>query len=87
MSTSSDGVSESTLHVREAAQPQPRVKPRPRASAIPCQFHYAPSADGTDENLLVLLHGLGDTHLPFAKLGRSLSLPQTAVLALCAPQQ
>jgi len=36
--------------------------------------------------LLILLHGLGDTHLPFAKLGKSLKLPQTAILSLRAPE-
>jgi hypothetical protein len=29
----------------------------------------------------------GDSHVPFAKLGRSLKLPQTATLALRAPEQ
>lgn len=49
---------------------RPRVKPPPQssASAISAPFSYSPSDDGTDENLLVLLHGLGSflTHLfPF----------------------
>jgi len=30
---------------------------------------------------------LGDTHVPFSKLGRSFKLPQTATLALRAPEQ
>jgi len=59
----------------------------PTSSSIPVPFSYEPSGDGTDENLLILLHGLGDTHLPFSKLGHSLKLPQTAVLALRAPEQ
>ena len=29
----------------------------------------------------------GDTHIPFSKLGKSLKLPQTAILALRAPEQ
>jgi hypothetical protein len=29
----------------------------------------------------------GDTHIPFSKLGRSFKLPQTATLALRAPEQ
>lgn len=91
------------LHLREPAL-RPRTKPQPKAPDIPLPFFYASSADGTDENLLILLHGLGglhsiiliedgamygagDTHLPFAKLGKSLKLPQTAILALRAPQQ
>jgi len=64
-----------------------RIKPPPQPSAISAPFSYSPSDDGTDENLLVLLHGLGDTHIPFSNLGRSLKLPQTATLALRAPEQ
>lgn len=30
---------------------------------------------------------LGDTHIPFSKLGRSLKLPQTATLAIRAPDK
>jgi hypothetical protein len=37
----------------------PKVKPQPKSSAIHTPFSYFPSDDGTDENLLVLLHGLG----------------------------
>ncbi|KAI2499297.1 phospholipasecarboxylesterase [Fragilaria crotonensis] len=35
-------------------------------------------------NLLILLHGAGDTHIPFDKLGQTMALPQTATLALSA---
>ncbi|KAF9530521.1 Alpha/Beta hydrolase protein, partial [Crepidotus variabilis] len=76
------------VHLHESqASSLPRVKPTPKASNIPGTFFYSPSDDGTDENLLILLHGLGDTHVPFSKLGKSLKLPQTAVLSLRAPQQ
>ncbi|KAJ7628470.1 hypothetical protein FB45DRAFT_918361 [Roridomyces roridus] len=78
------------IHIREAqaaSNPTPRVKPPPSTQKIPVPFFYAPSDDGTDENLLILLHGLGDTHLPFSKLGRQLKLPQTAVMAVRAPDQ
>ncbi|GAA5853730.1 hypothetical protein JCM8547_007426 [Rhodosporidiobolus lusitaniae] len=51
------------------------------------RFGYSPSRDGVDSNLLILLHGLGDTHQPFFQLGQSLNLPQTAVLALQAPER
>lgn len=43
-----------------ASTPSPRVKPAPQASSIRTQFSYFPSDDGTDENLLILLHGLGE---------------------------
>jgi hypothetical protein len=41
----------------------PRTRRPPDARAIPVPFAYAPSDDGTDENLLVLLHGLGPCHV------------------------
>ncbi|BGP42622.1 hypothetical protein JCM10449v2_006634 [Rhodotorula kratochvilovae] len=47
--------------------------------------HYAPSKDGADCNLLILLHG--DTVAPFFQLAQSLNLPQTAVLSLQAPER
>ncbi|KAH9829261.1 uncharacterized protein C8Q71DRAFT_718508 [Rhodofomes roseus] len=78
----------SDIHLRETGGSQtPRTKPAPKSSAISVPFTYTPSDDGTDENLLVLLHGLGDTHVPFGKLGNQLKLPQTATLALRAPEQ
>lgn len=36
-------------------------------------------------NVLILLHGLGDTNVSFANLGRQLSLPETACVAVQAP--
>ncbi|KAG8974694.1 hypothetical protein FRB90_009719, partial [Tulasnella sp. 427] len=74
--------------VRPVAQADesPKIKPRPKPGDVPFEFAYFPSDDGTDENLLILLHGLGDTHLPFAKLGKSFKLPQTATLALRASE-
>ncbi|KIJ51440.1 hypothetical protein M422DRAFT_58933 [Sphaerobolus stellatus SS14] len=78
---------ESVLNVRQSAEDTtPRVKPTPTVPK-PLGQIYLPSDDGTDENLLILFHGLGDTHLPFSKLGKQLHLPQTAVLALRAPEK
>jgi len=48
-------------------------------------FHQIPSFDGMDENLLLLLHGLGDNPGPFASLAKTLALPQTSYIALGAP--
>jgi len=74
----------SNIIVRQVPELQsPRRKPAP--GTLPLKYAYLPSDDGTDENLLILLHGLGDTELPFANLGRSLKLPQTATLSLRAP--
>lgn len=49
--------------------------------------HYAQSPSGVDSNLLILLHGLGDSDTAFFNLGKSLqkTLPQTAVLTIQAP--
>ena len=40
-----------------------RTKSSPKAEKIQSPFFYVPSDDGTDENLLILLHGLGRTKL------------------------
>ena len=53
----------SDLVLRETpADSTPKVKPRPKSGSggIPAPFEYTPSDDGTDENLLILLHGLGN---------------------------
>eukprot|EP00611_Tribonema_gayanum_P026763 TRINITY_DN6448_c0_g1_i1.p1 TRINITY_DN6448_c0_g1~~TRINITY_DN6448_c0_g1_i1.p1 ORF type:complete len:292 (+),score=65.16 TRINITY_DN6448_c0_g1_i1:126-878(+) len=71
----------------QAGKP-PRRKQQPEPSTFPeglRVFSYLPSEDGVDENLLIMLHGVGDTHRPLLQLGRSFHLPQTAVLAFQAP--
>ncbi|THU80320.1 hypothetical protein K435DRAFT_832004 [Dendrothele bispora CBS 962.96] len=78
------------IHLRTSSSqpsPSPKVKSPPKPTSNPTPFSYHPSDDGTDENLLILLHGLGDTHIPFSKLGKQFKLPQTAVLAIRAPEQ
>ena len=48
------------LHVKESSiASAPVVKPRPSESAIPVPFSYSASDDGTDENIIIILHGLG----------------------------
>lgn len=37
----------------------PKKKPAPQKGKLPLQFVYHPSPDGVDENLLIMLHGLG----------------------------
>ncbi|GAA5995983.1 alpha/beta hydrolase [Rhodotorula paludigena] len=63
--------------------------PRPNLAAVSpvLRGDYSPSRDGVDANLVILLHGLGDTSTPFARLGQQLNLPQTAVLSLQAPER
>lgn len=46
---------------------------------------YIPSPDGINYNLLLLLHGLGDTPAAFTALAQRMALPQTACLALSGP--
>jgi predicted esterase len=46
-------------------------------------FRHAPGGQ-PNTNLLILLHGAGDTHIPFDRLGQTMALPQTATLALSA---
>ena len=48
------------ITVRASPATTLKTKPPPKASAIPVPFVYHPSDDGTDENLLILLHGLGE---------------------------
>ncbi|KAG0652211.1 putative hydrolase, partial [Hyphodiscus hymeniophilus] len=48
-------------------------------------FDLAPPPSGPALNILILLHGLGDTNTSFTTLGRNLNLPQTASLSLQAP--
>ncbi|GAA6016744.1 hypothetical protein JCM10207_003238 [Rhodosporidiobolus poonsookiae] len=63
----------------------PTSHPAPAFPSL--RFSYSPSRDGTSSNLLILLHGLGDTLHPFANLAHSLNLPQTATLSLQAPER
>ncbi|KAG8470922.1 hypothetical protein KFE25_009343 [Diacronema lutheri] len=67
----------------------PYERTRPLAELAPAlaPFVYVRSADGLETNLLVLLHGLGDTAENFAGFGRKLELPQTSLLALTAPSK
>lgn len=68
------------------ATKSPKLKESPSQKVLGTAFNYSHSSDGTDENLLIFFHGLGDAHIPFTKLGRSFNLPQTAILSLRAPE-
>ena len=74
-----------------AATPPPPQRPLLKRDIVYASFSrscsrtaFRHSDDGVDENLLILLHGLGDSLEPFAKLGAAMRLPQTAMLALQA---
>ncbi|KAF1986563.1 alpha/beta-hydrolase [Aulographum hederae CBS 113979] len=54
--------------------------PNITASIVPAPSNHPPT------NILVLLHGLGDTNASFTSLGRQLNLPETACISLQAPK-
>ncbi|PSC68906.1 malonate-ligase [Micractinium conductrix] len=77
---------------RRQETPSGPGKPPPTAAMLPAllksgPWEYMPAADGTNENLLLLFHGLGDRPAAFAALARRMALPQTAALALGGPQE
>ncbi|CAD0020693.1 unnamed protein product [Aureobasidium pullulans] len=45
-----------------------------------------PPSSQRPTNILILLHGLGDAHLPFAQLGTQMNLPETACISIKAPE-
>lgn len=47
-------------------------------------YTYSHSHDSIDTNLLVVLHGMGDTHHSLHEFARKIQLPQTAILSLDA---
>ncbi|EGZ25144.1 hypothetical protein PHYSODRAFT_326207 [Phytophthora sojae] len=55
---------------------------RPHFRLVPADKRAPPA-----QNLLLFLHGRGDSHEPFARLGEQMALPQTAVLSLRAPRE
>lgn len=62
----------------------PSTQPRlPTLSDLPSPLVGTIVAHDTSvSNCLILLHGLGDSHLPFAQLARCLNLPQTVCISL-----
>lgn len=71
--------------------PPPLLRAPPPAAALDARFGsralYKHAADGTDENLLICLHGLGDRAESMAAFAAAMALPQTAVWAIQAPQE
>ena len=85
----------SSVRDRSECDMEPKFK-RPVASSralaaftkgTQLEIQYAGAPSGVDANLLVLLHGLGDTSKPFFRLGEQLqrTLPQTAILSVQPP--
>ncbi|KAK8854632.1 hypothetical protein IAR55_003371 [Kwoniella newhampshirensis] len=80
----------STLNLRpvdtSSSSSSSKTKAIPSPSSLkPWDCSYASSPDGKDVNLLIMLHGLGDTKTSFFNLAKQLNLPSTAVLSLSAP--
>ncbi|TMW58038.1 hypothetical protein Poli38472_013512 [Pythium oligandrum] len=68
------------------SRPSPSLALRPADFVPRLAFEIVPSADGHDpQNLVVFLHGRGDSHVPFGRLAAQMGLPQTAGIALRAP--
>lgn len=66
------------------------MSPRlPETSDFPshCSLHVIPPPASSPQlaNVLILLHGLGDTNAPFSGLGTQLSLPDTTCISLQGP--
>ena len=66
MTDENDSRSPREIQLKES-NTSPRVKPAPTEKGIGVPFIYNPSDDGTDENLLILLHGLGKHVLFFVQ--------------------
>ncbi|KAI9474052.1 MAG: Phospholipase/Carboxylesterase-domain-containing protein [Benjaminiella poitrasii] len=76
-----------SINVQKAEFAQRNKAIPPEQKKIKLKFDYSPSQDGIDFNLLIFLHGLGDTKKPFFNLGKKLQLPQTAILSVQAPEE
>lgn len=65
----------------------PRKQPSNFGSMLGTQTLTSRAAPSSQPptNVLILLHGLGDTNASFTRLGQQLSLPETACIALQAP--
>ncbi|KAJ4346899.1 uncharacterized protein N0V89_010832 [Didymosphaeria variabile] len=59
--------------------------PHPNCPTGPQLTSTAPSSQ-PPTNVLILLHGLGDTHDAFTRLGAQLNLPETASISIRAPK-
>ena len=72
------GTSAPTIEAKQNLQQQPHNKSATQLTDA------APSAQ-QPTNILILLHGLGDTNASFTRLGQQLNLPETACVAVQAP--
>jgi predicted esterase len=64
--------------------PTPRL-PTPSDFPPSLTLSIIPPSSGQPLNILILLHGLGDTNTSFSQLGKNLNLPETATLSIQGP--
>lgn len=87
--THTSHLTSSILQLHLGPQPTPHITMPPRiptqedfasiATSLPHIIHFPSSPESTTA-ILILLHGLGDTHMPFASFARAVNLP--GVLAI-----
>ncbi|EQC28228.1 hypothetical protein SDRG_14052 [Saprolegnia diclina VS20] len=82
--------SSATQHTRwyfahELSPVERSVALAPERFPTPLQTFSVQPSDTSNENLVVFLHGLGDTHAASFALGQAMALPQTALLSMRAP--
>ncbi len=68
-----------SLNIKNLLSPNAKVKSDRRSN-----YMFRHSSDKIDTNLLILLHGAGDSHLPYHELTKKMDLPQTATLSINA---
>jgi predicted esterase len=66
-----------SIGIKMILSPNARIKAHRRANYL-----YSHSSDKVDTNLLILLHGAGDSHVPYHKLAKKMNLHQTAILSI-----
>jgi predicted esterase len=72
----------------ETQTSQAKMPPRlPTKSDFPSSLtlDIIPPSSGQPINILILLHGLGDTNKSFSQLAKNLNLPETACLSIQGP--
>jgi predicted esterase len=77
--------SASDLPSEVTAEIIPRKMNMPNCSRIDEADNLAAAKNQPPTNVLILLHGLGDTHKSFAQFGRAMALPETACIAVRGP--
>ncbi|KAG7566891.1 hypothetical protein FFLO_01392 [Filobasidium floriforme] len=67
---------------RPARRPVPDARQVDPVNNVRPTWEYMASKDGRDRNLIIMLHGVGDTERPFFQLAQKWQLPGTCILSL-----